>query len=278
MDSRGQENIATIQVGEASKPLSEPSNLTTSHLGPESDRLQNGHRSAGHSRLHSTHDPSSAQSSKRPPGHSVFSKLLALPVGRSRKKTVDCLICLDTFEAGACFHAPCDHYYCHECTVGMAKAAVAEGNENLFPIRCCNKPFPDKLLKSLPEPLRKSVTEKAKEMSIPGPQRLYCPNGTCSAFLGKAPGGKEAVTCPQCHAEVCPACKRLSHSPKPCGPLADDLMREARGYAADKGWRVCPGCAVIVERTDGCPEMSCRCGVVFCYDCGMARPCRCQSG
>ncbi|KAF8554436.1 hypothetical protein OG21DRAFT_1377880, partial [Imleria badia] len=182
--------------------------------------------------------------------------------------SVDCVVCQDTFELGACFHAPCGHYLCPECSAGMAEAALAEGNEELFPLRCCNKAFPlKKFLKSLSKPLRASVIAKSKEISVPGPQRLYCPNDTCSAFLGRSSGRKKVVSCPQCHAKVCSGCKHISHSRRPC--RRDELAREARRFASRQGWKVCPACGVIVERDYGCSHMRCRCGTKFCYRCGM---------
>jgi hypothetical protein len=236
----------------------------------------------------STIDLSFGELSRWTGGHSAFSRVSALFVSPSKKErwdsfetgrneiclivysSVDCLACQDTFEGRACFHAPCGHYFCPECTATMAMAAVAEGNEELFPLRCCNELFHLKeFLKSLAKPLRLSVAEKSNEMSLPGPQRLYCPNDTCSAFLGMTPRRKKLVSCPRCHAEVCSGCKHISHSPKPCKP--DDLALEAREFASERGWMVCPGCAVIVEREGGCSHMTCRCGTEFCYRCGRVR-------
>ncbi|KAF8551368.1 hypothetical protein OG21DRAFT_1377821, partial [Imleria badia] len=178
-----------------------------------------------------------------------------------------CVVCQDTFERGACFHAPCGHYLCPECTVRMAGVAVAEGNEEISPLQCCNKAFSlKKFLKSLPEPLCASLAAKSKERSVPAPRRLYCPNDSCSAFLGRSTRRKRVVSCPRCRTEVCSGCKHISHSRQPC--RRDVLAREARVCASEHGWKVCPTCAVIVERIDGCSRMICRCGAKFCYRCG----------
>lgn len=42
--------------------------------------------------------------------------------------------------------------------------------------------------------------------------------------------------------------------------------------AQQQSWKRCPaaGCGHIVERTEGCNHMRCRCGVDFCYACGSA--------
>ncbi|KAF6251763.1 hypothetical protein COO60DRAFT_1644685 [Scenedesmus sp. NREL 46B-D3] len=38
--------------------------------------------------------------------------------------------------------------------------------------------------------------------------------------------------------------------------------------SSSKHWRRCPSCRAMVERTDGCNYMMCRCGEPFCYACG----------
>jgi len=222
--------------------------------------------------LHSTEHPQLSTTHYlpyvRPTLHAVLQGFA--PTSVPRKTSVDCLVCQDTFEGSYCLHAPCGHYFCPECTAGMAKAAIAEGNEGLFPLRCCDQLLPvEEFLDLLPKPLRASVVAKLEEISVPPPERLYCPNDACSVFLGRSSEAKDVASCSKCHTAICPECKRISHSPEPCGPPAEDLLHEAKGYASDRGWKICPRCTVIVERKSGCSHMSCRCGTSFCYSCGM---------
>lgn len=35
-------------------------------------------------------------------------------------------------------------------------------------------------------------------------------------------------------------------------------------------WRQCPSCKNMVERSDGCNYIKCRCGKGFCFQCGVA--------
>ncbi len=40
--------------------------------------------------------------------------------------------------------------------------------------------------------------------------------------------------------------------------------------SASQRWKHCPGCRHVVERSEGCNHMHCRCGTHFCYKCGAA--------
>jgi hypothetical protein len=52
-----------------------------------------------------------------------------------------------------------------------------------------------------------------------------------------------------------------------------DLLKLARA----RGWRQCPACAHMIERSFGCNSVTCRCGTLFCYGCGSAAlGCHCR--
>ena len=57
------------------------------------------------------------------------------------------------------------------------------------------------------------------------------------------------------------------HKGSPC--VEDEATQELRRAAKKKGWQTCPGCKAVVQRLSGCNSMICRCGVKFCYLCGM---------
>jgi len=39
--------------------------------------------------------------------------------------------------------------------------------------------------------------------------------------------------------------------------------------AKKQKWKRCPKCGTMVERTEGCNHMTCRCAYEFCYVCGV---------
>eukprot|EP00171_Calliarthron_tuberculosum_P019989 IDg19989t1 len=52
----------------------------------------------------------------------------------------------------------------------------------------------------------------------------------------------------------------------PSAPPPDD--EAVRTLMNAEGWRRCPDCGAGIERTHGCPHMTCTCGGEFCYECG----------
>ncbi|KIJ16662.1 hypothetical protein PAXINDRAFT_75095 [Paxillus involutus ATCC 200175] len=188
---------------------------------------------------------------------------------------VDCVACSDTFEDLACLHAPCSHFFCRQCVTNMAE--VANRDEGLLPLQCCQKQLPlNVVLSFLPGTLRTSFSAKCAESSTPPPMRIYCPNKRCSTFIGRALGQAtpSEVLCPECNTAVCSGCGTLAHLPEDC--KENELTREVRKLATAKGWKTCPGCKAIVELRDGCWHMVCRCSTHFCYGCAAKwKTCKC---
>lgn len=156
---------------------------------------------------------------------------------------MECIICGDTVRRSQRFKAPCSHFYCRGCLVNLVEASTRD--ETLHPVRCCHQPLPAAdFLPLLPSDLRSNFQDKSEEFATPPASRIYCPNQTCSEFLGSSSGRRSEVTCTSCGTRVCSACKNRAH-------LYED----------------CPGCHAIVELWQGCYHMTCRCSTQFCYLC-----------
>ena len=48
---------------------------------------------------------------------------------------------------------------------------------------------------------------------------------------------------------------------------------ELASWAKGGNAQACPSCFSLVQRTEGCPHMTCKCGAQFCYTCGAPWPC-----
>lgn len=51
---------------------------------------------------------------------------------------------------------------------------------------------------------------------------------------------------------------------------AGALGEENRALLVRLGWKACPACTTLVERTGGCRFVRCPCGIKLCYACGEA--------
>jgi hypothetical protein len=186
---------------------------------------------------------------------------------------VECIICGDDVRRSQSFNAPCSHFYCRGCLVNLVEASTKD--ETLYPVRCCQQPLPvADFLPLLPSDLRSHFQDKSAEFATPPTSRIYCPNQTCSEFLGSSSGHKSEITC-ACGTRVCSACKNRAHSHEDC---AENVQTSAvKSLASQMGWQTCPGCHAIVELWQGCYHMTCRCSTQFCYLCAaLWKTCDCR--
>lgn len=177
---------------------------------------------------------------------------------------VTCVACGDGIN-GRFFTAPCGDAYDSNCLNDLYEA-IANGDQSLFPARCCRQEIPFEDVRAL---LKFGValrySNKAKEFSVLN--QLYCPNPSCSRFLGVASDKeKGSKTCDACETVVCTLCKQMDHpSFIPCH---NDLESEALiALGKEEHWQRCPGCHRMVELDHGCYHMTCLCRTQFCYLC-----------
>lgn len=223
-------------------------------------------------------------------GRSISMREVVLdPVSRERKCTdllmpplslyhspenirVQCTICTDELRFDKALHTLCDHYYCSACITSFVESAIQD--EDLYPVRCCLQEIPVASVKEFIVPaLQKTFAEKRAEYSVPVKNRVFCANRACLTFLGSSEGvEKPEMACPLCESPTCPKCKQSAHP----GECVDAATVQLRALASTEGWKTCPGCKWLVERTEGCPHMVCRCKVEFCYRCSaMWATCAC---
>lgn len=140
-------------------------------------------------------------------------------------------------------------------------------DEALFPPRCCNEIALADVKHVLSPELRSTFSEKSVEFCTL--HRVYCATATCSKFLGAQTSQPAALRCQACSTTTCSACKG-SHPIEPgmtCEQGLDEL--KLTELAKAHGWKRCPACSRMVERSAGCNWMPCLCGKAFCYQCGM---------
>ena len=193
-----------------------------------------------------------------------------------RTQTI-CVACMDDITEEI-FEVECGHPYHRACLIALFIANMNE--EWNFPPKCCgykislvvfNKPG---MKNNADAELLRAFEQKALEYS--NPSRIYCSNTVCSRYLGgKEEEGPSEYTC-ACGTRTCAMCSNRAHGRNVKCQVASNV-RNALVFAQSQGWQRCPGCKNLVERSQGCRHMTCRCGTHFCYACAQKRSeCKCS--
>ncbi|XP_041015196.1 probable E3 ubiquitin-protein ligase RNF217 [Juglans microcarpa x Juglans regia] len=191
-----------------------------------------------------------------------------------------CEICDEKRRSDEMFrNESCVHSFCSDC---IGKHVATKIQEGITVVYCPGLDCKAVLEHDACGPLLpKDVLERWEvaqcEALIPASQKFYCP--FCSAMLVNDGDEGEVIRqseCPFCHRLFCAHCNVPWHPGVDCEEFQrldenergrNDLL--VRELARDRKWMKCPNCNYIVERTEGCLHIICRCGFQFCYGCGI---------
>ncbi|KAF7531982.1 hypothetical protein G7054_g8341 [Neopestalotiopsis clavispora] len=148
--------------------------------------------------------------------------------------------------------------------------AQANPRNGILKIRRKRKtsPFPEALINREEQT---AFLKAVQQYSTPWENRIFCSNPNCGEFIPPRvkvdPKHPFQTTCRTCQTKVCVMCKRDAH------PIGHDCPSDTELEAVLKigeasGWRRCYKCRNLVELTQGCSHMTCRCKAQFCYVCG----------
>lgn len=170
--------------------------------------------------------------------------------GLDRRESRECISCQEQHDPTHLVSCPCSHEYCRDCLASVFEASTAD--ETMFPPRCCRQPIPlSDVENMLPADL--VAVFEAKEVEFEMPNRVYCHQSTCSAFIPTASIKDNIAHCPQCALDTCSICKKASHKGEcPEDPALQEVLR----VAAENGWQQCTNCGRILELNLGCYHMS----------------------
>ncbi|KAF8519007.1 hypothetical protein BU17DRAFT_76032 [Hysterangium stoloniferum] len=179
-----------------------------------------------------------------------------------RHRGARCVVCDDPADSTDLV-VPCGHVYDIQCAVELFEHASKD--ESLMPPRCCRLEIPVGLVAPhLSAKSRALFLEKLREHQTPN--RLYCPDPTCSRFIGSADEAEGRHVCSSCGIQVCAMCKKRAH-PRYVPCETDTDAQELIALGETSGWKRCPGCHQMVELSYGCYHMTCLCRTQFCYLC-----------
>ncbi|GLU22554.1 hypothetical protein SLE2022_386200 [Rubroshorea leprosula] len=196
--------------------------------------------------------------------------------GQSYSSQSFCEICLERkdkdqmFTIGSCFHS-----FCSDCISQHVITRVQQSTITCPGVNCKSVLELDALRPLLSKEVIIRWKDALCEEFIRPLPKFYCPFEHCSAMFVVDSEGEDIrqSECQFCHRMFCAKCGVPWHPGVRCEEFKeldernrDDLM--LRKLAKEKNWGRCPHCKVYVERTDGCPHMTCRCKFQFCYGCG----------
>ncbi|KAG2454886.1 hypothetical protein HYH02_000717 [Chlamydomonas schloesseri] len=231
----------------------------------------------------------------------------AAPVAAAvrRGPTTECLSCCDRFPddevtcAGAdgasssSGAAGCGHYFCRGCLTSYVRGVVGDRK---FPVLCpmggggagaagagCKQQLSREAarhaLRGHPKDLQAFDMLEA-ESGIDENLRIYCPHKSCSVLLIRPEEhdipADQPMSCPSCRRAFCVRCRIPGwHKGYTCAQFQalPAHLRSAEDAAmlvlsSQHRWKQCPQCQLMVDRSEGCNHMKCRCGCDFCYACG----------
>ena len=139
---------------------------------------------------------------------------------------------------------PCKHEYCRDCIQGLFQASLTD--DTLFPPRCCKQPI------TFGGGVRIRSFE-SKLIEFDTPDRTYCSNQLCSAFIRVENILEEKATCPECSTITCTVCKSESH----LGDCpADAGLQQVLAAAEEHRWQRCFNCRRVIELEVGCNHIT----------------------
>ncbi|CAA7265212.1 unnamed protein product [Cyclocybe aegerita] len=210
---------------------------------------------------------------------------LADAVGNGEKS---CPVCLNDTTTGE--ELGCGHRYCADCLRDFLKSA-GETKDFNFPLVClatvdnamCNVPVAIPLLRAFltPQAFENLVEAAFTSYLEKHPEELkYCTTPDCKQIYRRCPSngaGKKKVRsdtlqCPSCFSSICPACDEEAHEGMTCEErrIQSDPAEQERlndELATRSGYKRCPRCRIMMEKTMGCNHMTCRCGAHICWRC-----------
>jgi hypothetical protein len=198
-----------------------------------------------------------------------------------RVRQATCSTCMEDLERHDMVLLPCNHWYCGEClsskikSISMLKlyhigevtniniASFRHAFSSKVPFACCKTPIAVTLAaRWLPPDFISPYNLFILELSTKKP--IYCCNRSCSKFIPPQHVTGPIAICPLCEFRTCTACGNAEHR----GVCPEDKAGKATlKLAASKGWKQCPNCGFILNRTEGCLHMTCRCRAEWCFTC-----------
>jgi len=198
---------------------------------------------------------------------------------KPQQRKVTCTTCLDDeIPVLKSAKLECGHRMCHACLKRVFLLSTQD--PQLMPPKCCTDTgIPLEHVKRLFSNKFKLLWNK-KYDEYTTRNRLYCPAKGCGEWIDPKyikldrTVGRRYGACPKCKTKACKRCGRRWHGTRDCDNDADTAALLDMGR--EQGWQRCYSCRAMVQLSEGCNHMRCRCNAEFCYLCGVKwKTCEC---
>lgn len=196
--------------------------------------------------------------------------------------SADCGICGDSLPKTQLVR-PCEHYYCRACLAGpclFLSHMLCDANQYISFVtdwfqralrekpkkrpRCCKRDLPVTLVAHQLGPVF-TQAYRMFELELMTPNPLYCSSRKCAAFVPPSNIHGDVGVC-RCGGRTCRHCRSQEHPDKLCAQ--DKETQKVEELGKRNGWKHCPKCQHMIERTAGCLHMTCsQCRIEFCWKC-----------
>jgi len=115
-------------------------------------------------------------------------------------------------------------------------------------------------IRNIHRPEDLGLPQGPRNVKVKRPMVKACPADTCRGFLS------EDFSCPLCETKVCKGCHEILRADDhTCNP---DTVESVKAVAAQS--RLCPSCASVISKIDGCDQMWCtQCQTTFSWRTGL---------
>lgn len=191
-----------------------------------------------------------------------------------------CKICMDAVPPSEAHSASrgCGHAFCATCLAGYIGFKI---QDRIADVKCpeegCGSVLDPELCQGmLPGEAFEAWCAAMCESMLLVAKKVYCPFKDCSAMMvDDGDGDITESECPSCKRLFCAWCGVPWHTGVGCAEY-EQLAAGDRGkedlvvmeMAKGEKWKRCPQCKFLVQKSDGCLHITCRCGFEFCYGCG----------
>lgn len=185
---------------------------------------------------------------------------------------IECQCCFCEWPLAAMVQCTEAHVFCASCLARYAKESVfGAGRATLSCMSTDDCPglFSDAMLeKALPAKEFKQCQQTA---ALAAARSARVPLASCPecGSLAEA-NAKKLFECPDCSYRSCRNCHKLYHGEVACGENSDEQRRlDSEEAKTRETLRQCPKCSAEFIKDHGCNKITCSCGALICYVCGV---------